>query len=142
MWIGFFLGPRYLLFGQFTWITPDYFAETARRDVEPIVRAIKEYEADYGVRPSSARPLEESLVPEYLQLPAVGGFGTELRENGIVAAWSEWNHLVVYDLRAESEGWSVAGQFTHGPIHLPRVTLDTKRVRHIHPSTQPVRGDR
>jgi hypothetical protein len=115
--ITFYFGPNMILFGKLTWLTPADFVLTVQRDCVPTVRAMKEYQRDFGHLPEKM----EDLVPKYLRaFPD----GNQLVTNGSFAQFEGPGHqMITYEFGPGREGWSVLGGYTRGPIPLPPVTI-------------------
>ena len=84
--------------------------------LEPIVRAMKQYEAVNGVRPNSSVDLYGPNMRGSQGWYASGVHGGEFEFRDTLG-------FIRYDFTPEHEGWSVGGPFTKGRIPLPPVTL-------------------
>ena len=124
-----YVGPNLILFGQPTWITPAWFVPVVERACVPVVRAMKEYQRDHGRLPARG----EELMPDYY--PPDGPFRGQVEafvQDGKFEWWAMYNHMITYDFTPASEGWSVRGVYTEGPIPVPPVKID--------PTTRPATG--
>ena len=127
--IAFYVGPSYLLFHKFTWISPSDFVPKVERDCIPIVSAMKAYRRDHGYLPNRW----EDICPVYIEIKNHGDPATIYA--GKFHSWTMFNHTIEYDFSPDTEGWSVRGPFTHGRIPAPLAAMGPATL----PATQPLR---
>ena len=112
--ITFYFGLNYFMFGKFTSLNPSDFISVVNKECLPIVRAMREYERDYGQRPDDLR----KLVPKYLSEEPMGDIRYGRYES---IPWFLGHHGIAYDFDPAHEGWRVHGEYANGPIPLPPV---------------------
>jgi hypothetical protein len=117
--------PNLIAFGKWTRLSPADFAPFVEHDCVQTVRAIKEYQRDYGQLPDFL----QDLVPRYLTdsnctESIVGG---QSIYNGKFKAY-DWHmagiHVIYYEFTPDAEGWYVQGPIASGPIPVPPVTIN------------------
>lgn len=127
--IAFWAGPNVWLFGRVTGMRESDLHAGAKRSVVPAIRAVLEYQRDFGVLPDNS--WDAKVV--YFGSDAQVGWGGEYIRNGVLSDRGLYNQNIYYDFGRADAPWSSQGIFYNGPINLPPVTLDTP----FEPTTRP-----
>ena len=121
--IAFQLGPKRILFGKFTSLTPTDFTPIVQRDCVPVVRAIMEYQRDH---PGDLPPLPPDLDALGFTYHGDALFGSEYSKLDRTYIGT---HRITYNFTPGPQVWRVAGPFANGVIPVPPIV--------IAPSTKP-----
>lgn len=127
--IGLYVGPNEFLFGRVLYpyhSAADYIPEITSQCV-PLVRAVKQYQRDYGKLPDELYQVIPGYFPSY-PLPA--------RMWGNQLYFQKGDHLICYDFNPASEGWSVMPSAVPGTTPGPGLTVPAPLVS-LGPSTRP-----
>ena len=114
--IAFYFGPHEILFHKLGRPTPGDFDAEVQSDCVPVVRAMKEYQRDYGSLPDDGN----ELVPKYL--PKAILFRTNVA-NGQFMYFTSQEQMITYDFTPGGERWEISGPFVNGVIPMPPVVL-------------------
>lgn len=127
--IAFWAGPNVWLFGRVRGMRESDFHTAVNRGYVPAVRAVMEYQRDFGTLPP--RPWDAKTA--YFGRESQVGWGGGSIVNGVLSDYSSYGQFIEYDFNRSDAPWSSRGRFYSGPINLPPVTLDTP----FNPTTRP-----
>ena len=117
--IAFQFGANYFFLGKLRSATPaDYVAEVEQHCV-PVVRAMKEFQRDYGRLPNDT----SELIPDYLPDQSHKDVQLGGVSSGQFNHYALWHERIWYDFTPGNEHWEVSGSFVRGRIPLPPVKL-------------------
>jgi len=117
--IAFKFGSNYFFFGKLSDPAPaDYVADVEQRGV-PVVRAMKEFQRDYGRLPNDMK----ELIPKYLPDQSHGSVQLYGVWAGRFEYIASWHQRIWYDFTPGDEHWEISGSFVRGRIPLPPVTM-------------------
>jgi len=127
-----YFGARYCVFGSFRGLTPADFVAEVQSECVPVVRAMKEYQLDYGRFPAG----DIRLTPKYLRQETsscvYGYFGGDPFFVHYCDNWPSRGTEIKYDFTPSDEGWIISGPLLHGRIPLPPVTLSPQPTATAH----------
>lgn len=127
--ISFYVGPNEFLFRRVLYpyhSISDYIPEITT-DCVPLVRAVKEYQRDYGKLPDDLY----QVMPGYLPSCPL-----EARMFDHQLYFLKGDHLICYDFAPGSEGWTVVPSVPHGSIPATGSTVPAPLVS-LGPATRP-----
>jgi hypothetical protein len=127
--IGFYIGPNEFLFHRVLYpyhSISDYGPEITTECV-PLVRAVKEYQRDYGRLPEDLY----QVMPGYLPSCPL-----DARMWGDQLYFVKGDHLICYDFTPGSEGWSLVPSALAGSIPVTGRAVPAPLVS-LGPSTRP-----
>jgi hypothetical protein len=129
--IAFWAGPNVWLFGRVTGMRESDLHENVKQRFVPAIRAVLEYQRDFGALPDNSWNAKVVYFGKYTQV----GWGGEHIRNGVLSDYGRYNQCISYDFSHPEAPWTTWGAFYNGPINLPPVTLDTP----FEPTTRPTK---
>lgn len=127
--IGFYVGPNEFLFHRVLYpyhSVSDYMPEIMT-DCVPLVRAVKEYQRDYGRLPEDLY----QVMPGYL-----ASCPLQARMWGDQLYFVKGDHLICYDFTPSNEGWWLVPNAVAGSIPVRGRAIPAPRVS-LGPATKP-----
>ncbi len=130
--IAFWAGPNVWLFGRVTGMRESDLHEQVNRLYVPLVRAMLEYQKDFGALPPNTRTATKPYFGENVLLTGGSGYV----QNGVLIARDyKWHHTIRYNFNDTRSPWSAQGGYYNGPIWRPPVNFETPFA----PTTRPTR---
>ena len=99
--------------------TPADYVTDVQQHCVPVVRAMKEFQRDYGRLPNDMK----ELIPHYLPDQSKESVQLHGAWAGKFEHYARWHHLIRYDFTPGNEHWEISGPFVQGRIPLPSVKV-------------------